>query len=285
MLFFGIAQPGRFRHFPLALLLCALLTPAPGRAADSSPDALMDKAEAAYQKGDPALALELARRAVDAAPTNAQCYYVRGRIYANQGEHEKALADFDHAIAMEPRGAELYQLRGCEHFKVGHFKESVTDFDKFLQFLPKRAPQHWQRGISCYYAGMYEEGRKQFELHQTVNPSDVENAVWHFLCVAKLEGVEKARAALIPIKEDRRVPMMQIYDLYAGKTTPEKVFDVAKTPDAQFYANLYVGLYYDATGNPKLAADYISKAAQYSGEGNYMVDVAHVHDRVLKSKR
>jgi lipoprotein NlpI len=253
--------------------------------ADAGSDSLMNKAEAAWQKGDPALALELANKAVQASPTNAQCYYVRGRIYAGQGEHEKALGDFDHAIALEPRGAELYHLRGCEHFKVGHIDESLADFDKFLQFVPKRAPYHWQRGISCYYAGRYEEGRKQFELHQTVNPSDVENAVWHFLCVARLEGVEKARAALIPIKDDRRAPMTQIFDLYSGKSTPDAVFASATSPDALFYANLYVGLYYEATGNDALAGSYIGKAARNPAEGNYMVDVARVHEKILQKKK
>jgi len=245
----------------------------------------MNKAQAAYQKGDLALALELAQRAVDTSPTNAQCYYVRGRIYAGEGEHEKAISDFDQAIKLEPRGAELYHLRGCERFKIARVTESLADFDKFLEFVPKRAPYHWQRGISCYYAGQYEEGRKQFELHQTVNPSDVENAVWHFLCVSRLEGPEKARAALIPIKEDRRVPMMQVYDLYAGKGTPEKVFEAATTTEAKFYANLYVGLYYEATGKEKLAAEYISKAAQTPADGNYMVDVAHVHQKLLAQKK
>src|SRR4051812_35948195 len=111
----------------VAMLLLQGLTPS-SEAADASPDSLMNKAQAAFQKGDPPLALELANKAVEAAPTNAQCYYVRGRIYAAQGEHEKALSDFDHAINLEPRGAELYQLRGCEHFKVGHVNESLTDF-------------------------------------------------------------------------------------------------------------------------------------------------------------
>ena len=29
----------------------------------------------------------------------------------------------------------------------------------------------------------------QFELHQRVNPQDVENAVWHYLCKVKLVHV------------------------------------------------------------------------------------------------
>ncbi len=279
----------------VALALCAVcfLAATPQNrciGADVEADALMNKAQTAYHNGDNVVALELANKAVAAAPTNAQCYYVRGHIHAALIEHAKALSDYDRALQLEPRGAELYHLRGCEHFALGEIKESIADFDKFLKFVPERAPYHWQRGISYYYAGRFEDGRKQFELHQAVNPADVENAVWHFLCVARLEGAAKARASLIPIKGDRRVPMMEIYELFAGKAKAEKVFEAAKaaggprTGDPLFYANLYVGLYCEATGDEKLAGDYIGKAANDFEAKHYMGDVARVHAALLKKR-
>jgi lipoprotein NlpI len=252
-------------------------------------DSLMNKAQAAHAKGDDAVALELANKAVQAAPRNPQCYYVRGFVYGAQAEHAKAISDYDQAIKLEARGAALYQLRGLEHFKLGHIKESIQDFDKYLEFVPKQAPHHWQRGIALYYAGRYDDGRKQFESHQTVNPADVENAVWHFLCVARLENAEKARASLIPIKGDSRVPMSQIYDLFAGKAKPEQVFEAAKaaskSDDALFYANLYVGLYYEATGDKVRANEYINKAASDLHAQHYMGDVARVHAELLRKPK
>jgi lipoprotein NlpI len=252
-------------------------------------ESLMNKAQAAHTKGDYGVALELANKAIQAAPNNPQCYYVRGVIYGAQAEHAKAIDDYDRAIKMEPRGAVLYNLRGLEHFKLGHINDSIRDFDKYLEFVPKQAPHHWQRGIAYYYAGRYEDGRKQFELHQTVNPSDVENAVWHFLCVARVDGVEKARASLIPIKGDNRVPMAQIYDLFAGKTKPEQVFATAKAAskanDAIFYANLYVGLYYEAIGEKMRATEYITKAADDLHANHYMGDVARVHAELLRKAK
>ena len=79
--------------------------------------------------------------------------------------------------------------------------------------------------------------------------------------VARLSGLAKARASLLPITNDSRVPMMQIYALFAGKAKPDDVLAAAKagTPTAAqlrrqlFYANLYLGLYYEALGNGKLA--------------------------------
>jgi lipoprotein NlpI len=259
--------------------------------AESKADGLIKQAHAAQLGGHQAEALALATKAIEADPKNPQCYSVRGRIYVDRREHAKAVADFDQAVKFAPQAAEIYQLRGGEHFKLGHFTESIADFDKVIQLMPQREAHHWQRGISYYYAGRFEDGRKQFESHQTVNPNDVENAVWHYLCVARSSGMEKARHSLIDIKGDGRIPMMQVHSLFAGKTTPEEVLSAAKAghPSAAqlqeqfFYADLYLGLYYEAAGNGKLAREHIFKAAGYNID-HYMGDVARVHAELLRKQ-
>jgi lipoprotein NlpI len=162
---------------------------------------------------------------------------------------------------------------------------TVADFDKVIKLNPGREPYHWQRGISLYYAGEFERGRKQFEKHKTVNPDDVENAAWHFLCVARASGVEKARRSLIPVTGDARVPMAQVQLLFAGKATPEDVLAAANAGnpgEAELrrrlcYAHLYIGLYHEATGNGEAAKEHILLAAEKYAGDDYMGDVARVH--------
>lgn len=91
----------------------------------------------------------------------------------------------------------LFQ-QGVDAFFAAKPKESVAALDKLIALLPQSKPQLWQRGLSLYYAGDFKGGREQFEVHQTVNGNDVENAAWHFLCIAKGEGVEAARKVFIP---------------------------------------------------------------------------------------
>jgi lipoprotein NlpI len=229
--------------------------------------------------------ITLATERIEAEPKNPRGYFVRARLYAERGEPTKALSDYDQALKLDPSMAEAWQRRGIIHFQLAHIEESISDFDRFLKLVPTQAPYHWQRGICYYYAKRFEEGRKQFELHQTVNPNDVENAVWHFLCVARSAGVEKARASLIPIQEDARVPMMQIHGLFAGKTKADDVLKAARAgePVGQelqrrlFYAHLYIGLYSEAIGDETQAREHITKAAHEYGGADYMSDVAHVH--------
>ncbi len=169
--------------------------------------------------------------------------------------------------------------RAVGDFQQGRITQAVDGFDRVAQLVPSYAPQLWQRGIALYYASRYKDCRAQFESHRTVNPDDVENAAWHFLCVARAESVEKARRALLPVGPDSRVPMREIYEMFRGKNTPEQVMRAAgEGIDAQFYAYLYTGLYYEAVGEPEPALRQIAEAAgdRFSAAG-YMHAVARVH--------
>jgi lipoprotein NlpI len=169
-------------------------------------------------------------------------------------------------------------------FRNGRIAEAAAGFDRVAKMLPAQAPQLWQRGIALYYAGRYADCRAQFESHRTVNPDDVENAAWHFLCVARSTSPEKARAALLPVGPDSRVPMREIYQMFSGKLKPEQVLQAgAGSSQAQFYAHLYVGLYWEALGNSAQAREHIEAAAADRFQvGGYMHDVARVHARMLR---
>lgn len=273
-------------------VITAAEKPADAPASERDARTLLQTAEAAFKQGQRAEAVVLADQAIAADPKDTKGYAMRGQFFETLGDHARAIADFDQVIQRDPKAALIYQHRGTEHFKAGNFKQSVADFDKFLELVPAQAPQHWQRGISCYYAGMFEEGRKQFELHQTVNPRDVENAAWHFLCVARASSVTKARASLIPVTGDGRVPMAEVQLLFAGKVRPEDVLKAAQAGEGSkerrneqlFYAHLYLGLYYEAAGNAAKAREHILRAATEFKADHYMGDVARVHAAVLRAK-
>lgn len=174
--------------------------------------------------------------------------------------------------------------RGDEHLKAGRFDEAIADFDAAVALQPGLEAHHWRRGIAHYYAGRYADGAAQFELHRTVNGNDVENAAWHFLCVARMDGVDAARERLLPVAPDSRVPMMEVLEMFAGRSTPIHVLEVAKAADgtaqsesALFYAYLYVGLYNEVLGRPEEAKAAIDIAATEHTSAYYMGDVARVH--------
>lgn len=293
----------RYLPSPLTGLCLALaVLPFPGRGATpaappavetGTPEELLRKAEQTARAGNRTEAIAIVTQVLVSSPDHRNALALRGRYYSDARQDTKAVEDFSRLLKLDPRATGIYQLRGWSQFRLGRFAEAVADFDKVIELRPDQAPHHWQRGIALYYTGRYEDGRKQFELHQTVNPRDVENAAWHFLCTARQSGVDKARRGLIPIEGDTRVPMKQVQALFAGTAQPDDVLAAAKAgrtgPDrlneGLFYAHLYLGLYYEATGDALKAREHILKAATEFQADHAMGDVARVHARVLQPKK
>jgi len=276
----------RLTAVTLAAVICGL----PACAARA--DTLLQQARAAATARQLDEAIKLATRALEAAPDDVAALGLRAELYMETKQPAKAIADFDRVIAKNPQAAHDIDRRGDAYLMLGKMTEAVADFDRLLAISPSTKPQHWRRGIALYYAGRFKDGVEQFESHQTVNRSDVENAVWHYLCNAKVVGPEKARQALIPIRGDPRVPLMTVHALFAGKAKPDDVLKEAAAGDVSaerrknqfFYAHLYLGLYYESVGDAKASLEHMTKAAtDYSNPG-YMGDVARVHVQLRKIK-
>lgn len=276
-----------------AILVSASLLAAEKEAKEAPPyEDLVIQAREAERKGLLGKALEFLEKAKTLDPKRLDAYFFAGRILTTQRKSEDAIAAFDKVIKIQPKASTAYQMRGQEYFKLGRVEKSIEDFNQYLKLEPQREPEHWQRGISYYYAKKFVEGRKQFELHQTVNPNDVENGVWHFLCVAGQEGFEAAQKVMMPIKGDRRVPMTEVYELFAGKIKTDDVLSAVnkgspspeELDNRNFYAHLYLGLYYEALKDGPKAFEHIKKAATEFPSEHYMGDVARVHLQRLLAK-
>jgi lipoprotein NlpI len=185
------------------------------------------------------------------------------------------------------------QQRGIEHFFAGRMKEAVADWDRVIALVPSQGPRHWQRGIALYYLENYDEGVAQFESHRAVNPHDVENAVWHYLCAARAPGgsVQKARSGFMPIEGDARVPMKEIHALFSGKGSAEAVLAAASVGEGEVrrnnlcYAHLYLALYHESLGEEDRSAFHIQKAAVEYSMDHYMGKVAQVHHRLRRKSQ
>ena len=186
------------------------------------------------------------------------------------------------AAAQNPRAV---LDRAVGDFAAGRLAEAAVGFDEVAALAPRAAPQLWQRGIALYYVGRYQDCREQFESHRLVNPNDVENAAWHFLCVARADSADAALAALLPVGPDSRAPMREIYEMFRGELAPAEVIAAGERATQRgrasglFFAHLYVGLYYEALGNDTGARTHLEAAAdaRYAPAGGYMHMVARVH--------
>ena len=170
-------------------------------------------------------------------------------------------------------------------FAANNMQASADGFDRLVELRPDLAAGLWERGVALYYAERYDACIAQFE---SVNPNDVENAAWHFLCVAQSESPERAQRDLLPVGFDSRIPMRQIYELYSGASTPDVMLAAADGhPWAVFFAHFYVGLYADAVGDREMALEHLRAAVDddHPRPGAFERTIALVHVARLESGR
>ena len=250
-------------------------------------DSLQD-ARQALRTGDAARAIEIADDWIEnREDPDGVARWIRANALESLGDYAGAVRDYRSLIRLRPDEPGLFLALGAAGFKNADMDSSIDAWDASTELDPSLSAQLWQRGIAHYYAGRFVDGARQFEIHRTVNPEDVENSVWHFLCVAAIDGADQARKNLIPVSRDARVPMKEILDLYRGDGTPgaveqaaEAVGDARRSQVPMFYANLYLGLYYEALGDQAQSAAYIDEAVQADLPNNYMWQVARVHQQL-----
>src|SRR5262245_52212371 len=163
---------------------------------DQPSDDLVNAATTALRKKQPQEALNHLNKAIDKDQDHIAALSLRASILEKLGKHMEATRDYRRIVELI---ANRHQVAGAENFKAGKIKESIDDFDKYIELQPQAKISHWQRGISYYYAGHYDNGRRQFEGYQDYDSNDVENAVWRFMCMARKDGVAKARTDMLKI--------------------------------------------------------------------------------------
>ena len=180
--------------------------------------------------------------------------------------------------------ARAFARQGMTAFEKGEVEESIKLFDAAEEADPRYATRLWQRGLSYYYADRFKDARKQFLMDVAENPNDTEEAVWHLLAMARTEGLAKARPQMIKMGRDPRRVMRTVEEAFRnGDAESIGALEAIATDGGagdRFYASLYRGLLAEAAGQPKVSADWISRAVEnkeYSQSGDYMYALAKVH--------
>ena len=226
--------------------------------------------------------------ALGAEPTEPLSKQQRREI---ESKLERRVGALTREIESKPKDSGLRMARGSAYFHLGKFPESAADFDVVVELDPQRSSSLWQRGITLYYAGRFGDSAKQFEAYHSFDNIDRENGIWRYLAQVAAYGKKKARQGLLKYEKDDREPFPDIYAMFAGKISGNKILKRIRSADISdaerskrlFYADLYIGLDAAANKDRKTALERLRAAVanpwgQRAGGGpGYMWHVARVH--------
>ncbi len=224
-----------------------------------------------------------AQEQTESTPPTALKRKIREALFAREFDTAAELAT---SLADQSKNADDKLAAADALLRSGKSKRSVELFDSYIAELPAAKPYLWQRGIALYFIKRYSDGAQQFEVHRKVNPHDVENAAWHYLCIAKAESPTKAKQMLLPAPGDLRPPMKEVLEMFQTGDTQsvmkriDSLQGTGSEKSANFYGHFYLGLYADASGDTKNAKLHLDKSVK-NAPRNYMGDVAYVYAKHL----
>ena len=182
---------------------------------------------AAERKNDLLKRIVSLNDAVARQPADAELYVRRGEAYAELGEFDKALADFEkvvllmpvadaflghgsmhmrrgditaalddfnRAIEMEPTNAMAYSNRAAAYSKLQDMEKALANYDLAIQNDPNYANSYSNRAYAYYKLGRYEDGVADCNRALTLRPDHPYTYSNRGLCRAALGDKEGARA-------------------------------------------------------------------------------------------
>src|SRR5690606_34243747 len=95
-----------------------------------------DEALKLASKGDMTAALASINKAIELEPREAKFFALRGRIYENQKQREKAQADFDKAVSLYPEMFEYQLYNGLNELALNNLSQAKTSLERANEVVP-----------------------------------------------------------------------------------------------------------------------------------------------------
>ena len=184
--------------------------------------------------------------AVRKSPNKVRPHNDRGRAYANKGNLDEAIADFNKAIQLNPNYGKAYYNRGLAYHKKGNLENAISDYKKAIIIIPDYKKAYNNLGYAYFSIGEDEEA---MELYKKAIEIDTNQRMPNY-----------------------EIPYNNLANIYSTIGKKDEAIDLYKkaigiNPDyADAHNNLAVAYYHE--GQYDLAIEHYDKAIELGYEIN-----------------
>ena len=203
--------------------------------------------------------------AVNLDPKLPSIYYNRALSLSEKGEHDRAIVDYDAAVRLNPRDARAHTGRAVEWTMKGDYKRALADYEQVIRLEPQGMSGYFGRARVRFYDGNFMPAASDFIRAHQIDGS-VYSALWLYLARkrADIPGEKTlAQEAGTSGAGDWPAPLVA---LYLDKTTPDAVQkaatdqNVTRQRDQRCEANFYVAHWHVLRGAGDAAAQLLREA-------------------------
>ena len=95
----------------------------------------------------------------------------QGREYAEQGELDKAIAEFEQAIELNPNDAVVYNDLAAAYYQQGRIDEAITTWEEAISIDPELADAHYNLGLAYAEQDKFDEAVIKWEKTIQIDPN------------------------------------------------------------------------------------------------------------------
>jgi tetratricopeptide (TPR) repeat protein len=140
-------------------------------------NAAANRGDASKNQGEWDRAIAEYTTALREDPNNARAYCSRGRAYSNKGDQDRAIVDFTQAVRLDPNLADAYGTRGNAYYAKGNYDKAIADFTQVIRLDPNFAVAYNNRGIA--YADNGDYNRAITDLNQAIRMDPKEASAYN----------------------------------------------------------------------------------------------------------
>lgn len=122
-------------------------------------DAAYKRALEAYRKGDYDAALDLLNAALDAQPGRSELLAARGLVYLEDGEKDRARADFEAALKAFPYEMLAQYGLGAIAYREGQWEQALDHFTRALYIDQDRGETLYYLALTYYQLKNYPQAQ------------------------------------------------------------------------------------------------------------------------------
>lgn len=166
------AIPLPLRSLVLSLSCLALLAAAATAQKQDSPAALLDRAQARLDAGDPDSALPLIEQALRRPALRGRALYLRSTARFMLGEHESAVTDLEQAVAADPSLRQAWLNLAAAMMAVERWDRAYEALVQARDLDPAAIDNDLNLGAVELLRGNRDNARAHFERYLAANPAD-----------------------------------------------------------------------------------------------------------------
>ncbi len=102
----------------------------------------------------------------------SQAYSNRGIAWAREGNNDRAMADYNHAIGVNPKNSFAYNNRANAWKDKGDYDRAIADYDEAIRIEPKYSGAYYGRGNAWNKKQEYDRGLKDFNHALQLDPKN-----------------------------------------------------------------------------------------------------------------